>query len=125
MNKNLFRKGLLVVAIALITSCAKEHVEKLSDNGGVVCDTSNISFAGSVVPILQTHCIGCHDSGFPSGGINLDGFVNVKSAANSGRLLGAITHSNGFIPMPKDAPKLSSCEIERIRIWIDKGGQDN
>src|SRR5262245_50293596 len=110
MDKNLFRTGLLLLAIALTTSCAKNHAEILSDNGGAVCDTSNISFAGSVIPILQAHCIGCHNSGFASGGINLDGFENVQPVANNGRLLGAITHSNGFTPMPKDAPKLSSCE---------------
>jgi hypothetical protein len=125
MDKNLFRIGLLALIIASITSCAKNHAEKLSGNGGAVCDTSNISFAGSVTPILQVHCIGCHNSGFPSGGINLDGFENVQPVANNGRLLGAITHSSGFIPMPKDAPKLSSCEIEKIRIWIEKGTQNN
>ncbi len=129
MKRIVVQFGLIIIAVVSIIACSKQNEEELfgnkPGNGGVTCDTSNVSFTGSVVPILQNNCEGCHNAGFPSGGVNLVGFNNVQAAANSGRLLGAITHSSGFSPMPKDAAKLSSCDIEKIRIWINNGTLNN
>jgi hypothetical protein len=40
-------------------------------------------------------------------------------------MYGAITHSAGFTPMPKDAAQLSACTIAKIKKWIDDGAPNN
>ncbi len=89
------------------------------------CMTDNVTFSGTVVPILQNNCVECHNTALPNGGIILQGHSNVLAAVQSGRLWGAITHSAGFLPMPEGRPKLNDCFIEQIGVWIGAGAPDN
>jgi hypothetical protein len=57
--------------------------------------------------------------------VHTDSRQGLMDAVNSGRLWGALNHQTGFSPMPKDAPKLSDCDLSKIRIWIDDGTPDN
>ena len=95
------------------------------DQGLGPCDTLNITFSGTVVPILQSKCTGCHSGGAPSGGINLTTWADVNSQAQSGKLTGSINHLPGFSPMPKSGPKLPNCEIRKIELWVAQGAPNN
>jgi hypothetical protein len=91
------------------------------------CDTANSQYMADVVPILTNNCYRCHGTATNSGsfGIVLEGYSNIKPYAESGTLIGVITHANGFTPMPQDGGKLSDCNINKIRSWIAHGIQDN
>jgi hypothetical protein len=89
------------------------------------CDTLNVTFSGTVWPLVQNNCFGCHSGGNPSGGIPLVDYASVVSVANSGKLYGAISHSPGFSPMPKNGPRLNDCKITQIQIWIENGKPNN
>ena len=91
------------------------------------CDTANSQYMADVVPILTNNCYRCHGSTSNSGsfGIVLEGYNNIKPYAESGTLLGVISHAQGFVPMPQDAAKLSDCNINKIRSWIANGIQNN
>lgn len=89
------------------------------------CDSSNVTFSSGVNPILQSKCIGCHNNNLASGQVNLFGHANVNIYAQSGSLLGSITHANGYFPMPKGSPMLSDCEIALVRTWIRNGAPNN
>src|SRR5205085_12065801 len=95
--------------------------------GGGSCDTANMHYLADVVPILQNNCYRCHGTNTSSGSFGrvLEGYENLKPYAESGTLLGVITHAQGFIPMPQDASKLSDCNINKIRSWITNGMQNN
>jgi hypothetical protein len=45
--------------------------------------------------------------------------------ALNGKLYGAISHSNGFSPMPQAAPKLGACQLAVIKLWIDQNSPNN
>lgn len=89
------------------------------------CDTSNVTYSGTVVPILQLRCVGCHNSNTTSDNINLTLYSGVELVASNGRLLGAINHAAGFTPMPLSGPKLPQCDIDKIRIWVEDGAPNN
>ena len=91
------------------------------------CDTADMQYMADVVPILQNNCYRCHGSSTSSGsfGIVLEGYNNLKPYAGSGTLIGVITHAQGFVPMPQDGGKLSECNINKIRSWIENGMQNN
>jgi len=82
------------------------------------CDTTNVTFTGSVAPILQKYCDGCHNSSNPLGGIDLTNSHQLALLDVNGSLLGAIRQKPGYIPMPLGGNKLSNCDIETIAIWI-------
>src|SRR4030095_11930255 len=81
-------------------------------------DTANISFAAHIEPLLRANCFSCHGNGSSLGDVSLEDYDEVKALALSGRLLGAISHSAGFAPMPEGADKLDDCSINKVRIWI-------
>lgn len=93
------------------------------DDGG--CDTSNVTFAASVQPILQTYCNGCHTGSAPSGGIDYSTYAGTRPTALNGKLLGSVQHASGYVAMPQNANKLSACNISIIKAWVDAGAPNN
>lgn len=66
----------------------------------------------------------CHAGTGPSGGISLDTYASVKTVANNGRLYGSISHASGYVAMPQSGT-MSSCDIKKIKAWIDAGAPNN
>lgn len=89
------------------------------------CDTTNVTYSGTIWPLIELNCYGCHSGSQPSGGILLVDYNSVVIQANNGKLFGAVNHDTGFEPMPKNAPKLSDCKIDQIKIWIEDGTPNN
>lgn len=96
-----------------------------TSNCNTACDTTFFTYSGAILPILQSSCIGCHSGTPPSGNIDLSTYTNVKIIALNGKLLGAVTHATGFIPMPQAGNKLPDCKITQIRKWINAGAPNN
>ena len=59
------------------------------------------------------------------GNVTLEGYENLLQYVNSGQLLGAIRHDNGYSPMPQSGGKLSDCNISLFEIWVAEGALDN
>ena len=88
------------------------------NGGGDQCDTLNVTYNGSVLPIFDQYCLSCHSGASPQGGINLEDYSVVAQLAENGTLLGAIRHDPGYSPMPQGGDKLSDCDIAKIEIWV-------
>jgi len=109
---------------ALIAKWINEGA-KNTINCNSTCDTTQFKFGANISPIMNTYCTGCHAGTAPSGGIDLSNYANVKIQATNGRLVGAVTQAAGYSPMPKDAPKLSECQLIQIRKWVAAGALNN
>jgi len=88
------------------------------------CDTVNITFSGTVFPLIQNSCIGCHSGSSPNGSVSLTNYQEILAQANNGKLLGSITYASGLVGMPVSV-KLSDCDVNAIRIWIRNGAPNN
>jgi mono/diheme cytochrome c family protein len=89
------------------------------------CDTTSITYSKTIVPIFQYNCYGCHSTIQPQGNLDLTQYANVKMKVDDGKLLGSITHSIGFVPMPSKDIMLNNCYITQIRKWIESGAPNN
>jgi len=91
------------------------------------CDTTNVTFSGSVMPLISLKCQGCHSGANPGGSVSLTNYAQVKATVTSGTLIGSITHAPGFKPMPEPVGsfKLPDCDIRKIQIWIGNGALNN
>ncbi len=87
------------------------------------CDTTAVTYSGSIAPIFATNCIVCH-SASSSSTTKLDSYTGVKAAVTAGRILGAIQHLTGYVTMPPGS-SLSACDINKIKAWIRKGSLNN
>lgn len=120
MWKALFTVLFLTLALS---SCYYDSQEFLYPQASS-CDTSAITFAGSVKPVIDNYCVGCHSGGAPSGSVNLDGYQNVYSVAQSGKLVNAIYGTGGLIQMPPGGA-LSTCDLTKIKTWVKAGAPNN
>ena len=116
----------VTVAIALlVTGCSWDNVETLFPDFGY-CDTLDVSFASEVVPILRNNCFSCHsnaNSADFASGLSLEEYEDVS--ALSDRIVGAVKHNSGYIPMPQGNEQLDSCQIETIEAWVNQGSLNN
>jgi Cytochrome C oxidase, cbb3-type, subunit III len=134
------KKHIMLAVIAFFTigvmviSCSKKSEDTVTpppptddSSGNASCDTTNSKYATDVVPILQSNCYSCHgtSTNAGSGGIILQDFSVISNYADNGTLIGVITHATGYPAMPKSGGKLSDCDINTIRSWIENGIQNN
>ena len=101
---------------------------------------ADVGFAASVLPLLNTHCAGCH-IGVSAGGLNFGSSPTAASvrdasgssgvevfpglAAQSFLYLKTTTTPPLGDRMPTGGPYLSDTQQNLIRDWINQGCQDN
>lgn len=96
-----------------------------NNNECTQCDTSNVTYTITVVDILNTNCITCHNNNSASGGVSLEGYNNVKTQVDNTQLKGVINHESGFKKMPPSGVKIPDCSINQINKWIEDGAPNN
>lgn len=83
------------------------------------CDTTIVTYTATIAPIMSTNCNSCHFTGNTVGYVT-DTYTGLEAAATSGRLLGSINHSYGYSAMPKGGNQLTSCDLTKIKVWINR-----
>ena len=89
------------------------------------CDTTNVTFSGSVAPVMASNCNGCHSGASASAGVKTDNYNDLLVIVNNGKLWGTVNHDPGFKPMPQNAQILPVCDRSKIKIWITAGAPNN
>jgi hypothetical protein len=122
--KRLFISLAIIFIISLfVVSCYYDNEEALYPSISNACDTTNVTFSGSIVPILSNNCYSCHSDANAAfgGGIHLQSIADVIT--NSARIVVSIKQT-GSKPMPPNG-KLNSCSISKFDIWVRKGMPNN
>lgn len=113
----------LVPALFLTGSCRHELLPGQTEVD--LCDSTNVSFQKTVLPLLIQNCSRCHSSSIHTHDIILDDYPHVRAFAKEGSLYGSVLQNGEYAPMPYDAPKLDDCTIAIIRNWVKEGIKDN
>ena len=113
--------AVMILLFSFSSACSSDNYD---DYYADQCDTSDSSYSGAVLPVLQNRCISCHNGNFSSGNVRLDTYDEVKKHADNGRLLGSVRHEAGYCPMPQGS-KLDDCTIVKIEKWIAEGALNN
>src|SRR5512139_1891997 len=83
----------IVQALVWITSCVSNNEEELYPDEP--CDTTMVTYSGTIAPIINQNCLACHGAISPSSGIPLEGYENLKQMVDEGRLVGALRREDG------------------------------
>jgi hypothetical protein len=113
------KKLSFLLTIATLTSCYYKN-EVIN-----TCVTSNISYQADIQPILDASCVGCHSGPNAFAGISVENYDSTKPYAIDGSLYGSMNHDSGYSPMPKGGNKLDSCNLAKIKSWVDAGAPNN
>lgn len=120
----------ILLLVVLLTAC--------QDKTG---SSEPVSYAKQVTPILQTHCLKCHNKqgeGYKASGLSMEtysdlmagtkfGPVIVPGNSISSTLVRVISgKADPAITMPHGGMQLmKNHEIKTIENWIDQGAKDN
>lgn len=101
----------------LLVSCTKDKVSA-SPFDPNCADT--ISFSSQILPMIQSNCISCHDTGNGTG-YTLTNHTNISSNAT------AVLNSLNGVPqlMPQGGPALHDTLIQQFTCWVNQGKLNN
>lgn len=101
---------------------------------GLAQDTrpADSRFKSAIRPLLEQHCVDCHNGADPQSGLNLSSIRGIQLGGDHGPLFVAgqsqdsllikVLEGQGEIArMPKDSEPLTPAQIALIKQWIDAG----
>ncbi|MCX6325652.1 MAG: hypothetical protein NT144_03210 [Bacteroidia bacterium] len=112
-----------VTILFFFASCYYDNEEALYPMLNSSCDTTNVTFSGTIVPILTNSCYSCHSDANAAFGANVHLQTITDVQTNSAKLIVSIQQT-GTKPMPPGG-KLNTCSITQFDIWIKTGMPNN
>jgi hypothetical protein len=115
-----------VTILIFTASCYYDNEEALYPQLSSSCDTSNVTFSGTIAPILANNCLSCHSNAMAASAgnnIRLENYADVQSSKTA--ISGSINHTGSYSPMPKNGAKLKACSITQFDIWVKNGALNN
>ncbi len=109
---------LLGVIALLFSSCYYDNAEDLYPSTG--CDTTDVSYAASIAPVMQAQCASCHTGSSATGGIDLSTYATQSAAAD--RIYARMSDASS--PMPPTG-LLDACTVNKVKSWFDPGAPNN
>jgi len=117
-----------IAGLFLLTACENER-------------PAQVSFARDIRPILQKHCMECHNpggTGFLASGLDMSTHQSLVKGTKFGPVIKAGDSlsstliilvegkADPSLKMPHgDRKSLSTAEIKTLRLWIDQGAANN
>ncbi len=108
--------------------------------GGGVAAEHPATYSEDILPIIKVRCLECHQpggSGYEKSGLDLRTYESLMKGTKYGPIVvpGDAFTSNlmvlvegraaSKIRMPHNRKKLTRCEINAFRRWINRGAKDN
>ncbi len=129
-------KKILIAALSILAlnSCYNDKYDKLYPTPvTTTCDTSTISYARDIVPILTANCTinsSCHLGGASTSGYDMSTYDGIMANAAYPTQEVLINDINGTPvsrrhAMPKGLPKIASCDINKLTKWVNAGTPNN
>jgi hypothetical protein len=138
MDTQMIKKKVILqfIAVGLIIgsflpSCYYDSKEELT--GLNACDTVDVTYGATIVPILESQCYSCHNTAnadILGSGTNLEGYDNLMgyvtaSDPDNSSFYNTVAWVSGSSFMPKSGSQLGDCYILKIRAWINAGAVNN
>ena len=118
-------KKILVAAMSsfFMISCGKQP--EITANNCNVDTNLEISFIKEIMPLITKNCLQCHDSQNHSDGLVFEKYEQIVSSAKSGEFYDSVISLNGYAPKMPKGGKLTDCETNLIKYWIQQGFKNN
>lgn len=122
------KKVLIVSTVITIfcLACYYDNEEYLYPEINNACDTTNVTFSGTISVMLDNYCLSCHSNANAANfgnNIRLEDYEDVKT--HSQAVLGSIKYESGYSRMPKGGAQLNECLITQFGIWVNNGTPNN
>lgn len=126
MKRTIFSLAAVCVSLLFLVSCYYDNEEALYSQVNSACDTTNVTFSGTIVTLLSDNCYSCHANNTAAnfgGNIHLENYSDVVT--NSPQIAQSVKHTGSITPMPKNGGMIKSCSITQFDIWVRNGMVNN
>lgn len=106
-------------------ACYNDNEYDLYPFSAIQCDSSNFTYSQSIAQIMAANCNVCHSTSIASGSVITDNYNDLSIVAKNGKLWGGVNWEAGYVRMPNGGNKLSSCDLTKIKNWINSGYPNN
>lgn len=116
----------LSIFLVFFVSCYYDNEEALYPELKTSCDTTNVTFSGTIVPIFANNCYSCHSNNTAAAAgnnIRLENYSDI--VARVAAVTGSINQTGNNIPMPKNGGKIKACSLLQFDIWVKNGMVNN
>ena len=93
---------------------------------------ATVSFAGDVLPIIQSRCVSCHGGDRIEEGLLMRSHAEIIAGSDNGPVISPGDAANSLLvelvatqKMPKRGPKLTPPQVQVITDWVNQGAPDN
>jgi mono/diheme cytochrome c family protein len=120
MTKKLLSFTMIGFMALVLANCAYQEEQDLIKPGAEKCDTSAVKFSSSIRPLINKHCIVCHQAGGTGNG-DFSTYGGLKSKVDNGSLRNRTL-------ITKDMPPsggLNACELQQLQRWLNEGAPNN
>lgn len=114
---------LVVFGVGVSTLFAGCYYDVEQELYGASCDTTAVTYSGTVAPMLQANgCLGCHAAPATAGNnIVLDNQASIANLVQQNRF---ISGADRMPPSPSP-PALTDCNMDKLRAWANAGAPNN
>ncbi len=98
------------------------------------CDSTNITYMGSIRPIFASNCYSCHGSGVTTGGgLDLEDTTSLRTYLKNGfrgdNIYGSkLYHCMLHTPLAQSMPPtyiIDTCSLHKVHFWLKNGAPFN
>ena len=117
--------AIIFIFSLFFVSCYYDNEEALYPTLSTSCDTTNVTFSGTIVTIFSNSCYSCHSNNTAGSGnnIRLENYADLQAKAAA--VAGSIKHTGSYSSMPKNGGKIKTCSITQFDIWVKNGMLNN
>jgi len=118
--------AIISIFLLFCVSCYYDNEEALYPKIETTCDTTNVTYSGTIVTMMNNNCYSCHSNKTAAdngNNIRLENYSDV--VFNSAKITTSIKHTGSTSPMPKNSSKIKSCYITQWDIWVRNGMINN
>ncbi|MBF0621486.1 MAG: hypothetical protein HQL54_06125 [Magnetococcales bacterium] len=107
-------------------------------NTGYAEQPGKVTFSEDVFPILKYRCLECHAAGGPGtvlSGLDLETYEGLMKGTKYGPIitpgnamvsnLNVLVEGRAGIRMPHNRKRLTKCEVQILRDWVNQGAKNN
>lgn len=131
------KKILLLLSVSVyLSSCSYDNLEEIHP-AVAECDTTSVSFASDVLPIMNLHCgvdnQGCHINSSADGGCGFANYTDMMdylvSSSKDIKFMKTVNHDptlSASLYMPQGTTeKIDECSRLKLQAWINQGKLNN
>ncbi|MBL7829333.1 MAG: hypothetical protein JNJ57_22040 [Saprospiraceae bacterium] len=118
--KKIFFAAVVTTLLVVFSQSACYYDNELEQYGVSECDTTAVSYANDIAPLIQQQCISCHTPGGEQESTPFDTYNDVVLYTVS-----IAERVNGIGSIMPPTGKLSTCNVSIIEAWINAGAPNN